>query len=747
MSFSRFFIVFVLLCGLVVPPVFAQNRNAANGASNRTTAAAPRSNALPNTRVMLIEADSVGGLTTLLTRQDIDAVSLGVSRAELDRQAGGRQALLQWVGNGGTVFLHTDAAQYFGFRTMAARLPSARQAGQLFGRARAALVFGGHRLLWGNATRPVQALRSLSVRTIYYQMAAGDHLAVEHPAGVGLLAVTDLAAAPANQPLYAAMVAPYGQGWVVFTPRFVETHRADGAAFLGNLSRFAVEVALATRHRNAQRFADDDVLAVPARLLDNYGQTTANGGQAEAGPSAWGLLLIPASNTVAGQMQGDTVVRTITPGGSPATMPRPEAQLLVTRREIRALSFGLSPEANAAAQKAARALLAVMRARLALQRNDAQKATPWLNQALELAPNAAETLWMQGSIAATQGEDIYQPSQERSAAYSTAAQAWNASLNATSIADWLLSQDRATTNETNAAESATNAKDLAGMPRDMIGLWRDAASFLGNQTRVEPPLLQVYGAPGNPILLRYFPNDPQMPILAPATQLLARASNNVGWRADDEEAILFPSLNYFAAYRTASGWLRQSTPLPALSGDVNGSRMFLLSDLPPISLGGQGAMLPQADPLNTGLTPDLFPVARMARLHTYVLLNALAGGGTPVPPWMHYGLSGLVNQGVSSDLVTASRLGQAYTDSLKTSGLFSPEQFARAGTQVNTLSQAEAQGYRLMSFFYNSFGAGRVAETLQRLGSGQSVDEALFATTGLSEAEFFAAWRRAEFGR
>ena len=747
MSSFRFFLVF-LLSGLVANSLQAQNRNVVPSAT--TPRAAPRTNALPDTRVMNIESDTVSGLTSLMTRDDIDAVSLGVSRAGLERQAGARQALLQWVADGGTVFLHTDAAQYFGYRTVAARLPSARQAGQLFGRARAALVFGGHRLLWGNATRDVPAPRSLSVRTIYYQMAAGDHLAVSHPAGVGILSVTDLAAATTNQPLYAVVVAPFGQGWAIFTPRFVETHRADGAAFLGNLSRFAVETTLAMRHRDARRFADDDVLTVPARLLDNYGQPNANGtptkAGAEAGANAWVQLLIPTDNSGTGQMRGDTVVRTM-PMDATGTMPRPEAQLLVTRREIRALSFGLSPQANAAAQNAARALLAIMRARLALQRNDAQKAVPWLNQALELAPNAAETLWLKGSLAATQGEDIYQNSQARSAAYFAAAQAWNDSLNTTSIAQWLLSQDSAVANATSVA-TAKGTTDLAGVPRAMIGLWREAATFLGNQTRVEPPLAQLYGAPGNPILVRYFPNDPEMPVIAPATQLLARASSNVGWRAEEEEAILFPSLNYFASYRNASGWLRQSTPLPPLSGDVNGNRMFLLSDLPPIALGGGGgAILPRANPLTTGLTPDVATAAQLARLHTYVLLNALAGGGTAVPAWMHYGLSGLVNEGVSSDLVAASRLEQAYSDSLKTGGLFTPEQFARAGAQVNTLSQAEAQGYRLMSFFYNQFGAGRVAETLQRLGSGQSVDEALYATTGLSEIQFFAAWQRAEFGR
>jgi hypothetical protein len=735
MPFFRF-ILFLFLLIVTCPSLRAQNES--NGNNRNATL---RTNTLPDTRVMTIEAATVGGLTDLVARNDIDAVSLGVSRAQLDRQAGARQALLQWVASGGTVFLHTDAAQHFGYRTSAARLPSARQAGQLFGRARAALPFGGHRLLWGNASRPVPAPRSLSVRTIYYQMEPGDHLVVEHPAGVGLLAVTDLAAPASNQPLYAAAVAPFGRGWAVFTPRFVESHRADGNAFLGNLSRFAVETALATRHRTANRFADNDVLAVPARLLDNYGQQVAGGGQAEAGPNIWSRLLFPAADAA---VQGDTVVRDVTPPGTLA-MPVAEAQLLVTRREIRALSVGLSPDANATAQEAARALLATLRARLALQRNSAEKAVPWLNQAVQLAPAAAETLWLQASLAATQGEDIYQPSQVRAGAYFRAAQGWNEALTANSLSEWLIDQERAAS----PAGAAVNnrAPDLAGVPRTLINLWRDAANFMGNQARTEPPLAQLYGAPGNAVLVRFFPEDPQLPLLAPATQLLARASTQIGWRAEEEEAILFPSINYFGAYRTASGWLRQGTPLPILSGDVNGSRMFLVTGSAPLGLGTNGGILPQADPLNTGLTPDLLPAARLARLHAYVLLNALAGDGTPVPAWMHYGLSGLVNDGVSGDLNAASRLGQAYTNSLKTGGLFSPEQFARAGMRVNTLSQAEAQGYRVMQFFYNRFGAGRVAETLQRLGAGQSVDEALVATTGLTEAGFFAAWNRAETGR
>jgi hypothetical protein len=155
----------------------------------------------------------------------------------------------------------------------------------------------------------------------------------------------------------------------------------------------------------------------------------------------------------------------------------------------------------------------------------------------------------------------------------------------------------------------------------------------------------------------------------------------------------------------------------------------------------------RSDPFLGGAPPDLGPAVRMARLHAYVLIDALAEDGAPVPTWMHIGLSGMVNAGISADLTAASRMAQATTNSLASGGLFSPEQFARAGIGQNTVSLAEAQALRLMIFFYNRFGAGRVAETLQRLGAGQSADFALQATTGLNEAQFFRAWQQAELGR
>lgn len=691
---------------------------------------AERGRGLPDTRVLFVDATTIDGLTTLVTRDDVDAVTLDVTRAALDARPAAEQALLSWVARGGVVYVHSDAAQLFGYRTIPARPATARQAGQFFGRARGALPLGGHRLLWGNATRPTRGPRSLEVRLVFYQMTAGDQLVVDHPAGVGLLAVTDLAGPPMTRPLFAAAVAPFGAGWALFTPYFIETHRADGAAFVQNLSRFAVEAGATARHNIRTKYEDGDLVAVPGSLLDRAP------GVGEAGAATWARLLLPTKGVTTG-------------GENPAADTTPqrialEPVLLVTRRDVRALSFGLSPDAGEPAQNAARALLVTLRARLALQRNLPQRATEQVAIAAQLAPQAAETLWLQGALAAAFAQDLSQSSQTRAVAFRTASQNWDGALRGTSLSAYLVSQDPA---RLPGATTSTAATLVADVPRDLVQLWRDNLAFSASQTAAEPPLSQTLGAGGgSATVMRFFANDPTLNLLGPTANLLSRGDSTVGWHADRQEVLLFPNVNYLRSYRAAAGVYPQQAILPEpWRGDVNGSRILMMSSARQLQLGGANP-IQNNDPFIGGQTPDLIPAVLMARLHAYVLIDALAEGGTRVPVWMQLGLSGMVNAGTTSDLVAASRMAQATTMSLQARGLFTPEQFARASIPVNTLTSAEAQGLRLMLFFYNRFGAGRVAETLQRLGSGQSVDAALQATTGLTEAQFFAEWYRADFG-
>ena len=57
-----------------------------------------------------------------------------------------------------------------------------------------------------------------------------------------------------------------------------------------------------------------------------------------------------------------------------------------------------------------------------------------------------------------------------------------------------------------------------------------------------------------------------------------------------------------------------------------------------------------------------------------------------------------------------------------------------SGTSLTKLDSTNQVAY-----FYDKFGAGAFVETLQRLGSGQNIDAALQATTGLNQQQFFAA--------
>jgi hypothetical protein len=80
--------------------------------------------------------------------------------------------------------------------------------------------------------------------------------------------------------------------------------------------------------------------------------------------------------------------------------------------------------------------------------------------------------------------------------------------------------------------------------------------------------------------------------------------------------------------------------------------------------------------------------------------------------------------------------------------LLSPQQFRGVPTDGSATSLlANEQALSMMLYFYNRFGSGRVVETLQRLGSRQTVDEALLATTGLTEEQFFAQWAANSFDR
>jgi len=251
--------------------------------------------------------------------------------------------------------------------------------------------------------------------------------------------------------------------------------------------------------------------------------------------------------------------------------------------------------------------------------------------------------------------------------------------------------------------------------------------------------VQVLSASGRLILIRHFVNDPTLGLALPAANVLSRTNAWLGWNAEIEEILIFPTERHYAAFTAVSRADARTMAFNPLAqrGNVSDHRIAMVSqNTTPIFLPGPpprfvrlGAAVP----------------AIVGRLHAQVLINALAEGGAPVPNWMQLGLMSLSNSSV-----VGSVAGNTSGDSSLPIGTFanlSPQQFWNVSSGSDSDGLIENQARRLMQFFYGRFGAGAVAETLQRLGAGQSADAALRATTGLSQAQFFLAWQRAEQGR
>lgn len=675
-------------------------------------------------QILEVSGTNLTALQGLGVQNRAHAVSLGASLAELQANGAAATALAGWVRDGGVVLLHTDAAQLFGFQTVVARVGNPRSAGQLYGRAKAALPFGAHPLLWSGAPAQgaapnalpadgvtLQNLPTLGVQTVYYQLDQGDHLVVSHPAGTPLLRVTDLAAV-SEQPLYAAAIAPFGSGWAIVVPRLVEQQRADGAAFIQNLMSFitGLKAAPTTVANTAEKF-----VALPSTLIESAAQVA----QGDAGYAA----LLPEWNKAIAQP-------------APAVFSNPEElaqtetvqRVMLNATEANAAVTALSSAAQGGDATRFRILALILSARLEMLRGDLAAARTALEAANEISSNVAELLLWQGVWGVASSQNIQLDSPTRGRLLAAAVTNWNAVNAAPSLA---------IAGNTQAAGAAT----ISGVTPAQLQNWISAATRAGELALVEPPLVTPIGGPNKIILLRHFPEDPTLRMALPAGALLARADNLLGWGVDTEEILIFPNDQYYAAYSQAVRIGSRQVAFSPLAdrGNAIGERILMVSQItvpvlldpgPPPRFAQLGAAVP----------------ATIGRLHAQVLVNALAQDGGHVPEWMQLGLMSIANIAVSDLSVDNQALPEALTQRAVTNTLLSPEQFRGVNIGTDREGAVEAQARRLMIFFYEAFGPGAVVETLQRIGSGQDVNEALMATTELDENAFFQAWYQAEFG-
>jgi hypothetical protein len=673
--------------------------------------------------ILEVEDKDVATLRTLNTLRP-DAISLGASLEALRGEAAAWSALASWVHDGGVIFLHTDAAQLFGYRTVAAREGTPQLAGQLYGRARNALPFGAHPLLWSGATPPTdlpqltpssRVFPELGVQVVYYQLNPGDALAVDHPAAVPLLRVTDLAVAD-GEPLYAAAIAPFGNGWAVFTPRFIEQNRADGAAFAQNLLRLVRSAGpspyaapLPTGAAAAPSTPALPLVGLSGPLIE----TLSNG----ASGNDWATLL------AAWQKANEKIPAAFL---QPAEVEKPDTapRLLVAKSEADAVGAGLASAAQGGDARGVQALLYLMRARLEYQRFQNDLAEQWLQAAEKIAPTAAEVLLWRGVLSAASAQNLLLAAQVRAQGFNDAAQHWNAALDATPLV-----------RDANGAAPTA----LAGVPLPAIRAWIDSASRAAQLMSVEPPLVSAVGGTSG-LVVRHFDNDPTLRLALPAAALLTRADAALGWRLDAEEILIFPSDQYYAAYSTAARTANSDIAFNPLAQHANvvGNRILMVSQITLPVLLSPGPP-PRYGQLGVGV-----PVV-LSRLHAQVLINALTQDGARAPAWMQLGLMSLANFVVMNDDPTEAVPGALFNIA-RAGGLLTPQQFENVNLGADQSSFAEVQARSIMRYMYANFGSGAVIETLQRLGSGESIDDALQATTGMNEAQLFLAWRNAAFG-
>lgn len=662
------------------------------------------------TNVLNVDATNLANLPTLLNRAG--AVSLGVYADDLDKSPTARDALLSYVARGGTVFLHTDAAQLFGYRTVAARETTNQLAGQLYGRARAAVPFGTVPLLLSNDVSTRGVVRAPGINRVFYSLRAGDDLVVDHPAGTPLLQVSD---GSTNRPLYAAAIAPYGAGFAVFTPDFVDQTRGDGAAFARNLLKLVGGARYVGVPQSVIASGDNLLPALASALQNASGQSAPLPGFGAGVPVA----REGTTNGVPVAQNGATNTGTTAGGAMNPAQQGPV--LLLTRAEASAFGAALQNEPQGRGATA----LAILRARVALLNGDADAARTQLALAERLTPQTNEIPFLRGLSGVAGAGFIGATTGDRVVSANLAANSFAAASRVNSVFSGV-------------PGNANGTPVLGDLSPNQLGALGSQLNLFSRVLALEPPLSQVIGNGAAAVTVRYFEGDASLPFIATAINALTR---NDAFRSvlDGQEILLFPTPALYQNYRAAAGVRQQNVPLAAAGlGDVVDNRILMVTIPPgrPVSIGPNG--IPRVFPLRP-TSANL-----LVRFEAYALLDYYVGDGNGrAPAWMALGLAKLADFTVNGDTVS----GQ-YNEELRRyanlNALLSPAQFNAQIGDSSLLAQAQAT--QLMRYFYAQFGAGRVAETLQRLGAGQSTDDALLATTGLNEAQLFQAWSDAQFG-
>ncbi|RYX81230.1 hypothetical protein EON83_24920 [bacterium] len=538
--------------------------------------------AIPTTKAPQVPEVTNADLATLeLTGPG--AISLRATMAGLRANPNADAAIKAWVARGNVVFLHTDAAQSFGFVTTPMRQMVHDEGGQEFIRTCAALPFGAHPLLRGEAMagqnlpsldeRNIDVTRLPGVQVVFGSLRNDDVLVDASDIATPLLEVQDMTSNDEGgaDTQYAAAITSLGAGWAIFSPDQIDTVRGDGELFARTLLDFVPGetgqhwVGVPTR-----TLKGGDPAIIAAALAARLSASDASNGGAAL--PAFGVVTTPA----------------LAPPVSESTLP-------LDRAEANAFLAALK-----AGGVRATARIALMQARLALQTDDYLTFTAALNVADADPALSSEIDFWNACMNVEQGCDVGKPAPEIAALFGGAARAFAQSA--------ALSPAVATNQKAYASASPVSAV-LARNWSQRLARFAEIYSLL--PAMAQRPLLAHFTTTIRSTQYKIGEFTDKSVVGQPISFLASHliVDRPLGWNAPHVEVILTDTPQQFVALRRALG-ARNGVAAP--NGDQ--IKNYIL------------------------LTPAGRNEATLRRLWCRVLLWAWTDDKVPVPGWLLTGL-------------------------------------------------------------------------------------------------------------
>ena len=464
------------------------------------------------------------------------AISLRASLAGLRANPGADRQIKTWVARGNVVFLHTDAAQSFGFSCVPLRPTTPAQGGQEWLRTRAALPFGAHPLLRGDGAGTLVSgvqsgalTRLPGVSRVFGSLRDGDALVVASDVATPLLRVEDVTGNGNSPVQFASAITSLGAGWAIFCPDAIDDERGDGALFSRALLDFVPGVA-------GQRWVGIPTRALMAGTLSSLAEVVD--ARLNAANASNGRAALPAFGT------NDVPVE---------VPPLSEPTLPVERSEAASLSLVLREGGVRATAR-----VALLQARLALQNGDAATCARSLEVAAADPALASQIDFWNAALNAQLAANAALPAGQRAGLFDLSARA--------------LAQSLALSGSVSASARAQSGVPFSVSAATMRA-WSQRLARLAAISSLSPPLVRTVVLGQSSASVRFYPGDGNVLALQSSISGLL-GDGQFGWRAPHVEILLLPSSQNFFALRRALG---RGDAGFAPDGDQSGDTILLAS--------------------------------------------------------------------------------------------------------------------------------------------------------------------------